>query len=317
MTPSHQADANQPAPLNYQQIIEDVYAEVKSLEDKGQVAQYIPELRSVVPHHFGVHVSTLDGYDGGVGDHRTKFSIQSIAKVLSLTLAYNLRGDELWKRVGVEPSGSPFNSLVQLEHDQGIPRNPMINAGALVVCDILVSHFRDPKKELLAFVQEVAQQAVAFNPMVARSEKSVGYRNTALINLMKAFGNIENDIEPVLDLYFCLCSVEMTCRELSRAFLFLANDGVDPITHQRVLTLSRSKRINAIMLSCGFYDEAGEFSFRVGLPGKSGVGGGIVAVHPGHLSIAVWSPRLNNKGNSHRGMKFLERFTTQTGLSVF
>ena len=304
--------------MDYQKIIENVYAEVKPWKDEGQVAQYIPELRNVAPHHFGVHVSTLDGYDAGIGDHRTKFSIQSIAKVLSLTLAYNRRGDDLWKRVGVEPSGTPFNSLIQLEHDQGIPRNPMINAGAIVVCDILVSHFRDPKNQLLAFVQEVAQHSeIAFNPAVAQSEKSVGYRNTALINLMKAFGNIENDIEAVLDLYFCMCSIEMTCQELSRAFLFLANDGVDPITQQRLLTLSRSKRINAIMQSCGFYDEAGEFSFRVGLPGKSGVGGGIVAVHPEHFSIAVWSPRLNEKGNSYRGMRFLEQFTTQTGLSVF
>ena len=304
--------------MDYQKIIENVYAEVKLGEDKGQVAQYIPELRNVSPHRFGVHVSTLDSYDVGTGDNHTKFSIQSIAKVFLLTLAYNLRGDELWERVSVEPSGTPFNSLVQLEHDRGIPRNPMINAGAIVVCDILVSHFRDPKHELLTFIREVTQHAeVTFNSLVAQSEKSVGYRNTALINLMKAFGNIENDIEPVLDLYFCMCSIEMTCRELSRAFLFLANDGVDPLTHHRVLTLSRSKRINAIMQSCGFYDEAGEFSFRVGLPGKSGVGGGIVAVHPEHFSIAVWSPRLNNKGNSYRGMRFLEQFTTQTGLSVF
>ena len=303
--------------MDYQKIIEDVYAEVKPWEDEGQVAQYIPELGNVDPRQFGVHVSALDGDDAGVGDSRTKFSIQSIAKVLSLTLAYNLRGDKLWKRVGVEPSGTPFNSLVQLEHDHGIPRNPMINAGAIVICDILASHFDDPKSELLAFVQEVAQADTAFNEQVAQSELSVGYRNTALINLMKAFGNIKNDIDQVLDLYCYMCSVEMTCQELSRAFLFLANDGVDPITQHRVLTLTRSKRINAIMQSCGFYDEAGEFSFRVGLPGKSGVGGGIVAVHPEHFSIAVWSPRLNKKGNSYRGMRFLEQFTTQTGLSVF
>lgn len=295
-----------------------MYSEVRPLEDKGEVAQYIPELRSVDPHHFGIHVSTLDGYDGGIGDSNTKFSIQSISKVLSLILAYNLRGEKLWQRVGVEPSGTPFNSLVQLEHDRGIPRNPMINAGAIVICDILVSHFQDPKKELLAFVREVAQHAeTTSNQQVAQSEKSVGYRNTALINLMKAFGNVANDIDQVLDLYFYMCSIEMTCQELSRAFLFLANDGIDPITHHRVLTLSKSKRINAIMQSCGFYDEAGEFSFRVGLPGKSGVGGGIVAVHPEHFSIAVWSPRLNEKGNSYRGMKFLEQFTTQTELSVF
>ncbi len=304
--------------MDYQKIIEAVYAEVKSWENKGQIAQYIPELSNVNPRQLGVHVSTLDGYDVGMGDHHTKFSIQSIAKVLSLTLAYRLRGNELWKRVGVEPSGTPFNSLVQLEHDQGIPRNPMINAGAIVICDILVSHFRNPKKELLAFVREVAQNPdIAFNESVAQSELSVGYRNTALINLMKAFGNIDNDIELVLDLYCYMCSLEMTCQELSRAFLFLANDGIDPITQHQVLSLTRSKRVNAIMQTCGFYDEAGEFSFRVGLPGKSGVGGGIVAVHPEHFSIAVWSPRLNIKGNSYRGMKFLEQFTTQTGLSVF
>nr|WKN34527.1 glutaminase [Tunicatimonas sp. TK19036] len=304
--------------MDYQKIIEEVYAEVSTLENKGQVAQYIPELRNIDPNHFGVHISTLDGYDVGIGDNYTKFSIQSISKVLSLTLAYNLQGGELWKRVGVEPSGTPFNSLVQLEHDHGIPRNPMINAGAIVICDILISNFNNPKNELLTFIREITQNSeITINQKVVQSEKSVGYRNTALINLMKAFGNIKNDIDQVLDLYFSICSIEMTCQELSRAFLFLANDGIDPITHHQILTLSKSKRVNAIMQSCGFYDEAGEFSFRVGLPGKSGVGGGIVAVHPEYFSIAVWSPRLNKKGNSYRGLKFLEQFTTQTGLSVF
>lgn len=305
-------------PLDYQKIIEEVYAKVSILENKGQVAQYIPELRNIDPNHFGVHISTLDGYDVGIGDNHTKFSIQSISKVLSLTLAYSLQGDELWKRVDVEPSGTPFNSLVQLEHDHGIPRNPMINAGAIVICDILMSNFKNPKNELLTFIRTITQNSkITFNQKVVQSEKSVGYRNTALINLMKAFGNIKNNIDQVLDLYFSMCSIEMTCQELSRAFLFLANDGIDPVTHNQILTLSKSKRVNAIMQSCGFYDEAGEFSFRVGLPGKSGVGGGIVAIYPEHFSIAVWSPRLNKKGNSYRGLKFLEQFTTQTGLSVF
>lgn len=305
-------------PLDYQKIIEEVYAEVSILENKGQVAQYIPELRNIDPNHFGVHISTLDGYDVGIGDNHTKFSIQSISKVLSLTLAYSLQGDELWKRVDVEPSGTPFNSLVQLEYNHGIPRNPMINAGAIVICDILMSNFKNPKNELLTFIRTITQNSeITFNQKVVQSEKSVGYRNTALINLMKAFGNIKNNIDQVLDLYFSMCSIEMTCQELSRAFLFLANDGIDPVTHNQILTLSKSKRVNAIMQSCGFYDEAGEFSFRVGLPGKSGVGGGIVAIYPEHFSIAVWSPRLNKKGNSYRGLKFLEQFTTQTGLSVF
>ncbi|MEQ9438686.1 MAG: glutaminase [Cyclobacteriaceae bacterium] len=304
--------------MDYQKIIEEVYAEVSILENKGQVAQYIPELRNIDPNHFGVHISTLDGYDVGIGDNHTKFSIQSISKVLSLTLAYSLQGDELWKRVDVEPSGTPFNSLVQLEYNHGIPRNPMINAGAIVICDILMSNFKNPKNELLTFIRTITQNSeITFNQKVVQSEKSVGYRNTALINLMKAFGNIKNNIDQVLDLYFSMCSIEMTCQELSRAFLFLANDGIDPVTHNQILTLSKSKRVNAIMQSCGFYDEAGEFSFRVGLPGKSGVGGGIVAIYPEHFSIAVWSPRLNKKGNSYRGLKFLEQFTTQTGLSVF
>ncbi|MEM9674671.1 MAG: glutaminase [Bacteroidota bacterium] len=308
----------QSVPVDYQRIIENVYAKVSSLEGKGQVAHYIPELQHVDATQFGVHLNTLDGSDFGVGSNQTKFSIQSISKVLLLTLAYKERGDTLWKRVGVEPSGTPFNSLVQLEHDCGIPRNPMINAGAIVICDILMSDLSDPKGEMLAFIREIAQNSkIDFNPKVIQSEKSVGYRNTALINLMRAFGNIENDIDQVLDLYFSFCSVEMTCQELSRTFLFLANDGINPITKQRILSLSRSKRVNAIMQTCGFYDEAGEFTFRVGLPGKSGVGGGIVAVHPEHFSIAVWSPRLNKKGNSYKGMKFLELFTTQTGLSVF
>ena len=194
----------------------------------------------------------------------------------------------------------------------------MINAGAIVVCDVLLSAFQNPRLELLDFIRKVAcTEDIAFNETVAASEKAVGYRNTALVNLMKSFGNIENDIDEVLDFYFYMCAIEMTCAELSCSFQFLANDGRHPITGEEVLALSRSKRVNAVMQTCGFYDEAGEFSFCVGLPGKSGVGGGIVAVHPEYFSIAVWSPRLNEKGNSYRGLRFLEQFTTATGLSVF
>lgn len=304
--------------MDCQKILDRVYDQVLEMENLGEVASYIPELANIDPKLFGAHISTLDKQYVGVGDFKQKFSIQSIAKVLSLTQAYTMVGSRLWARVGVEPSGTPFNSLFQLEYDKGIPRNPMINAGAIVVCDILISNLKDPKQELISFVRRLAENGtIDYNEEVAQSEKSVGYRNKALINLMKAFGNIENDIDVVLDFYFHLCSIEMTCGELSRTLLYLANDGIDPITQQQILTLSRSKRMNAIMQTCGFYDEAGEFSFRVGLPGKSGVGGGIVAVHPEHFSIAVWSPKLNEKGNSHRGLHFLESFTTETGLSVF
>ena len=304
--------------IDYKEIFSKIN---KGLEDKnnpGKVATYIPELGNVDADKFGVHLTKIDGTDFACGDSNEKFSIQSIAKVLSLTMAYNLENEKLWKRVGVEPSGTPFNSLVLLEHNKGIPRNPLINAGALVVCDILISRLEQPKEELLDFVRMVSGfPEINFNPKVVASEKSKGFRNAALINLMKSFGNIENDIDEVLDFYFNLCSIEMTCKELSHTFLYLANDGVSPITNNRIVSVSKSKRLNAIMQLCGFYDEAGEFSFKVGLPGKSGVGGGIVAIHPDQYSIVVWSPKLNPKGNSWKGMKFLERFTTETELSIF
>ena len=304
--------------MDYQQLFSEIAEEVRRIDDGGEVASYIPELRDIDPKKFGIHLTTIDKQNYGFGDSEEKFSIQSISKVFSLVWAFELEGDCLWERVGVEPSGTPFNSLVQLEYEKGIPRNPFINAGALVLCDILVSRFSHPMEDMLAFIRKISgNSAIYFSPKVAESEKTTGYTNAALINLMKAYGNIHNDISTVLDLYFHLCSIEMTCGELAQAFLFLAAQGVNPLTNERVVSASKSKRINAIMQLCGFYDEAGEFSFKVGLPGKSGVGGGIIAIHPGNYSIAVWSPRLNNKGNSYRGMKVLELLTTKTKSSIF
>jgi glutaminase len=208
--------------------------------------------------------------------------------------------------------------LLQLDYEQGIPRNPFINAGALVIADILVSELTHPKQALLDFVRKLsANPEIGFNPAVAASEKLQGYRNTALANLLKSHGNLHNEVEEVLDFYFHLCSIEMSCNELSRTFLVFANHGKLPGTKEEILSTSQAKRLNALMQTCGFYDEAGEFSFTVGLPGKSGVGGGIVAIHPEKYSISVWSPELNKKGNSVRGMKALELFTTKSGLSVF
>lgn len=304
--------------MDYQKILLDIYTKLKKVNDPGRVATYIPELGMVDPMKFGAHLITIKDENYAIGNSNEKFSIQSISKVLALVLAYNLENEKLWKRVDVEPSGTPFNSLVQLESDHGIPRNPLINAGALVVCDVLVTHLNDPKKELLEFVRDISDNyKINYNKKVLESEKSMGYRNAALINLMKSFGNIKNDINVVLDFYFSLCSIEMTCKELARTFLFLANDGIDPHTGQRITSASKSKRINAIMQLCGFYDEAGEFAFKVGLPGKSGVGGGIVAIHPDQYSIVIWSPPLNPKGNSYKGMKFLEMLTSKTKSSIF
>lgn len=304
--------------MDYGKIFKDVYAALAQIEDQGEVADYIPELSLVDPDSFGVQLTTITGEKYAFGDADVRFSIQSIAKVFTYVLAYSRIKSELWHRVGVEPSGTAFNSLVQLEYDLGIPRNPFINAGAIVICDILVSELHSPKEELLAFVQEIAGvETIHYNERVAESEKSIGFRNFALVNFMKSFGNIHNKIDDVMDLYFHICSIEMSCEELSKSFLFLANNGVVPYSNKRILSPSRTKRANALMQTCGFYDEAGQFTFKVGLPGKSGIGGGIVAVHPEKYCITVWSPRLNPKGNSYKGMLFLEEFTTQTKLSIF
>ena len=311
-------EANKFISMNYQDVFVQVIEKLDGFKDLGKPASYIPELQNVNSNNFGVHLTTIEDQNFCFGNSDDKFSIQSISKVLSLVMAYKIENEDLWKRVGVEPSGTPFNSLVQLEHDKGIPRNPFINAGALVISDILVGHLKDPKRELLQFVRRLSgNPKLEFCSRIAESEKSMGYRNAALINLMKDFGNIHNDIDEVLDFYFNLCSIEMTCKELSKTFLFLASNGEDPITKEKYLSTSKSKRINAVMQLCGFYDEAGEFSFKVGLPGKSGVGGGIVAIHPNKYSIAVWSPKLNAKGNSSKGMKFLELFTSETESSIF
>lgn len=302
----------------YQALLNELHQHIRQGENPGEVATYIPELGKVSPEKFGIFLQSVHGEQFSVGDSREQFSIQSIAKVLSLSLAYRRRGAKLWKRVGVEPSGTPFNSLVQLEHDEGIPRNPLINAGAIVISDILVSELDDPQAEFLDFVRQAADNPdINYSDAIAESEREQGFRNLALINFLKSFGNIQNDVRTVLDFYFRLCSIKMNCCELTRAFLFLANGGINAQSEQRILTRIQTKRINAIMQTCGFYDEAGEFAYKVGLPGKSGVGGGIVAVHPGYYAISVWSPRLNSKGNSFRGMRFLEQFTSRTESSIF
>ncbi len=304
--------------MDYNKIFEDIYTELSKIDSKGVVAEYIPELSKIDPNKFGVQLTTVEGDKFAFGDWDERFSIQSIAKVFSYVLAYSLIKSDLWDRVGVEPSGTAFNSLVQLESDKGIPRNPFINAGAIVVCDILVSELEKPKEDILTFIRELSGiNSINFNSRVAESERSTGFTNMALVNFMKSFGNIHNDIEEVMDLYFNLCSIEMNCMEVSKSFLFLANNGVVPYSGKSILSPSRTKRANALMQSCGFYDESGQFTFKVGLPGKSGVGGGIVAVHPQRYCITVWSPPLNPKGNSYKGMLFLEEFTTRTELSIF
>jgi len=307
--------------MNYQKVLDEIYDEIQPELLRGKVADYIPALAEIEKGQFAMTMTLADGTVYSVGDSKKSFSIQSISKVFTFTLALDIYSKELYKRVGVEPSGNPFNSLVQLEYENGIPRNPFINAGAITITDALISHYKDEYKTLeviMNFIREISgNHALSFDQNVANSEMEHGDRNLALARLMKSFGNFENDVLKSVMTYFKHCAIVMNTEELSRSMLFLAFGGTDPISGKEFVSARKAKRINAVMLTCGHYDASGEFAFHVGLPAKSGVGGGIVAVVPGVMSIAVWSPALNKYGNSHAGTLALEKFTTKTGLSIF
>lgn len=328
--------------MDYQAILDRIHEKIKPLIGDGKVASYIPELASVSPHHFGMAIVDLQGRVFSVGDAEIQFSIQSISKLFGLTLAFNLMGDLIWERVGREPSGNPFNSLVQLEREQGKPRNPFINAGALVVTDMLCTHHayspchsRDANfarrihdhgsspvtqadDALMEFMRKLANNAaIRYDSKVAASERRASDRNAAMAHFMKSFGNLSNSVDDILDAYCKHCAITMSCVDLARAVTFLANQGIIPWTGEQVLDKSSTKRINALMLTCGTYDAAGDFAFRVGLPAKSGVGGGIVALIPGECGICVWSPALEESGNSRAGLIALEMLTTISGRSIF
>lgn len=303
--------------MDYAGILERIHKEILPYEGIGAQADYIPALAKVDPDQFGICLHLVSGEVYGYGSAEVRFSIQSITKVFALAMCLSLNGEKLWERVGKEPSGTAFNSLVQLEVEKGIPRNPFINAGAIVLADILISELHDPENEFINFIRELCGcSTVDYNMEVALSEREYGYLNAAIANMLKYHGTIRNDIERVLMFYYRMCSVEMSCAELSKAFLAFTNHTPFEYGGFR-LSRSRIKRLNAVMQTCGFYDEAGEFSYLVGLPGKSGVGGGIVAVCPMRYAVAVWSPRLNRKGNSVMGMKALELLTTYTEESIF
>lgn len=302
------------------QLLDRIAAEARREVGQGKVADYIPALAAVDPGKFGIAVTMIDGRQFTAGNAFEPFSIQSISKVFTLTLALELVGDDLWKRVGREPSGTPFNSLVQLEYERGIPRNPLINAGALVVTDAIVTAnaSRSPVATILDFIRARAvNPEIQIDQVVAQSEKAWGHRNAALANLMKAFGNLKSPVVDVLDAYFHQCAIAMSCADLSRAMLYLANGGVDRQSGERIVSEQRARRIKAIMLTCGHYDASGDFAFRVGVPAKSGVGGGIAAVVPGRFAIAVWSPALSPQGNSVAGTVALERLVSAVGCSIF
>jgi glutaminase len=303
-----------------QDLLEAVTDDMANRQDRGRVADYIPQLSKVDPARFGIAVVMNDGETCVAGDADQPFSIQSVSKVFTLTLALGKAGDAVWRRVGREPSGNPFNSIVQLEHEHGIPRNPFVNAGAIVISDILLSGY-EPRAaigSILSFLRLLADdETIAIDKAVALSERATGFRNFALANYMKSFGNLENPPELALGVYFHQCAIAMSCRQLATAGRFLAHSGHDPATGHSIVSAERARRINALMLTCGHYDGSGDFAFRVGIPGKSGVGGGILAIVPGVASIAVWSPGLNANGNSHLGSLAIERVARAMRWSVF
>lgn len=303
--------------MNYPEILEKIYQEILPYAKEGKAADYIPALAQVDPDQFGICINTSKGEQITFMQADTKFSIQSISKVFALAMCLSIKGESLWEKVGKEPSGTAFNSLIQLEVESGKPRNPFINAGAIVLTDILLSELENPEEEFIDFIRKTTgNKDIDYNLYIAQSEKDASYLNAAIANLLKHHRTINNNVEDILMFYYKMCSIEMSCRDLASAFMAFTH--TTPFDYNGfTLTSSQVKRMNAVMQTCGFYDEAGEFSYLVGLPGKSGVGGGIAAIYPHRYSVAVWSPRLNAKGNSVMGMKALELLTSYTEESIF
>lgn len=302
------------------EIVTRVHADMAAHLGRGRVADYIPALARIDPCQFGIAIAATDGRTASTGHAEVPFSIQSISKVFTLALALEMNGPALWRRVGREPSGSRFNSIVQLEQEKGIPRNPLINAGALVVTDALMGAGTptDTIDQITAFLRRLADDpSIAIDEEVAASEADTGFRNASLAYFLRANNNLCGPVQDVLRVYFHQCALRMNCRQLARAGLFLANEGIDPLSGQQHSCAMTTRSVNALMMTCGHYDASGDFAFRVGIPGKSGVGGGILAIAPGRAAIAVWSPGLNAAGNSEVGALALERLVALTGWSVF
>jgi glutaminase len=308
------------APIDYQTLVDAVLSDAEAYRGHGDLPTHLPALAQVNLKKLGIAIALGDGSTYVAGDGDEPFSLQSISNIFTLSLTLGHVGAALWNHVGREPSGSPFNSIVQLEAEKGKPRNPLTNAGAIVVCDQLIG--RDPPEEaveeILEFLRERSgDQSVAIDQNVAMSESLAGSLNRSLAHFIAAYGNLSNPVEDVLSVYFRQCAVAMSCRQLARSALYLAFDGMDPVTRQEVVIPSRSRRINALMLTCGHYDNSGDFAFRIGLPGKSGSGGGILATVPGVGAVAVWSPGLNAARTSLAGAVLLEKLVERTGWSIF
>lgn len=302
------------------EVVDDIVARMGIIEQFGEAADHIEGLAKVETDRFGIAVATIDGDVVAGGDADAAFPIQSISKVFSLTIALRAFGDEVWKRVGREPSGDPFNSIVDLERHEGKPRNPFINPGAIVIVDMLQALPKDhegPRTVRDMLVAETGDKSIDVDREILRKETSAGFNNRALANLCKHFGNLEADVDAVIKPYVAQCALALNCRQLALAGRYLMRDGVDGREADQSEEARLSRRVNAMMLTCGQYDGSGDFAYRVGLPAKSGVGGGILAIAPDRASVAVWSPTLDENGNSLLGTLALERLSERMGWSVF
>ncbi|MEX2621185.1 MAG: glutaminase [Egibacteraceae bacterium] len=305
------------------QVLAEVAAVARPAAAEGKVADYIKAMADLEPSRFGLALVEMDGTEHVIGDVDEAFAIQSISKVFSLALAMQRAdavkdvGTQLWDRVDVEPSGDPFNSLVQLERERGKPRNPLINPGALVVDDVLLDHCDDPSGEIIRLLTALAGEPIGIDEVVVHQEGRSSHRNRAMAFLMSSFGNLTSAVDDVLDVYVRHCAIAMTARQLARAARFLANGGVDPASGSVVLRDPLARRVAAIMLMCGTYDNAGQFAYDVGLPCKSGVAGAIVALMPGVGAACVWSPPLDSTGNSSAGRVALHELAERLELSMF
>lgn len=306
--------------MNLQAIVDDIAGRMSDETERGNAATYIPELAKADLNRFGLAVMPVGGEIAAAGDADFLFSIQSISKIFTLNLALDKVGNELWRRVGLEPSGNPFNSIVQLEQERGIPRNPLINAGAIIVADVLLSGSTVDETigGILRFIRQAAgDDTIDVDPAVAASELESGHRNRALANFMKAEGNLHNPANEALSVYFQQCAIAMTCRQLAAAGHFMAVPGPASNDHHVAIRAHRARRLNALMATCGHYDASGEFAYQVGIPGKSGVGGGILGVVPGKASIAAWCPGLDDKGNSVLASRAFRDLARAAGWSIF
>ncbi len=303
--------------LEIKKIIEDN----RKYIEEGVLPGYIPELKKAKKEALGMSVVTLDGKEHHGGDYQYKFTIQSISKVISLLLALEEKGEEyVFQRVGMEPTGDPFNSMVKLETVMpSKPFNPMINAGAIAISSMLEGRSSMGKVEkLLAFFRQITgNPGLTINENVYLSEKRTGDRNRAMAYFMKDVGVIEKDVEGSLDVYFKQCSIEVTTKDIARIGAFLANDGVDIKTGEALVDKKHIKIAKTFMFTCGMYNASGEFAINVGIPAKSGVGGGILATVPGKMGIGIVGPSLDEKGNSVAGVQMIKDFSEKYQLSLF